>query len=303
MILVNNRNTTNPYINLAIEEYLVRNADCSNHNLLFLYVNEPSVVLGKNQSIYKEVNFNYLRDSSVKLCRRISGGGTVYQDEGNLCFAFIQQFAEHKVNNYRYFNQPIVDALSNIGVVAEMDVRNNIICQGKKISGNAQFTNRKNIISHGTLLVNSQLNLLRATLRPNNFEIETRAVSSVSSSVANITDLGSTLISATDLSRYLAQSLAKSTEVLTFSDDEWRTIVSAAESKFMSFEWVYGRTPLTVIKRPQATITVEDGIITKIETPLPLNNGALTGTRYTYQDVKTNLAKLNMPAGAIDALF
>ncbi|HRG90650.1 MAG TPA: hypothetical protein PLW44_16620, partial [Chitinophagales bacterium] len=116
MTLVDNRHTTNPYINLAIEEYLVRHADCSNRNLLLLYINQPSVVLGKNQCIYKEVNMEYLRTNELLLCRRISGGGTVYQDEGNLCFGFIQQFTEQKVNNYRLFNQPVVEALHRIGV-------------------------------------------------------------------------------------------------------------------------------------------------------------------------------------------
>lgn len=287
MTLVDNRHTTNPYINLAIEEYLVRHADCSNRNLLLLYINRPSVVVGKNQCIYKEVNMEYLRNNELLLCRRISGGGTVYQDEGNLCFSFIQQFTEQKVNNYRLFNQPVVEALHRIGVAAEMDERNNIICRGKKISGNAQFTNRKNIISHGTLLVNASLNVLRASLRENDFAVETKAVGSVRSSVANLPDVGSSITTAPALRHYLAEQLG-GTGVLTFTDTEWQAITQSAEEKFQSFEWVYGRTPHTVIVKPQARITVEEGIVTAVETNLP-DIPALTGTRYTYAGIKKAL--------------
>lgn len=135
MILVDNRNVTDPYINLATEEYLVRHADCSTNDYLFLYINDPCIVLGKNQSIYHEVNFHFLRNNQLKLCRRISGGGTVYQDKGNLNFAFITSFANEKVNNYKIFNQLIVDALLQAGVETTMDARNNILCNGKKFQG------------------------------------------------------------------------------------------------------------------------------------------------------------------------
>ncbi|MBL0308364.1 MAG: hypothetical protein IPP77_01275 [Bacteroidetes bacterium] len=149
MILVDNRNNTDPYLNLALEEYLIRHIDCQQDDYVLFYINEPCIVLGKNQSIYKEVNFEYLRNGRLKLARRITGGGTVYHDAGNLSFSFISKFADDKVNNYRYFNRPIVEGLRKVGLKAEMDARNNILLNVKKISGSAQFTDRKNIISHG----------------------------------------------------------------------------------------------------------------------------------------------------------
>lgn len=299
--LVDNRDITNPYINLAIEEYLVRNADCSKRNLLLLYINKPSVVLGKNQCIYKEVNMEYLRNDELLLCRRISGGGTVYQDEGNLCFSFIQQFAEHKVNNYRYFNQPVVEALHGIGVAAEMDVRNNITCQGKKISGNAQFTNRKNIISHGTLLVSANLKLLRASLSENDFIVETKAVGSVRSSVANLPDVGSTVTTSIALRNYLAEQMGDG-DVFQFTDTEWQTITQSAEAKFQSFEWVYGRTPKTVVVKPYARITIDEGIITNIDTRLQ-DIPFLAGIRYTYTDIKEALGNNPNASFILGVLF
>ncbi|HLP21575.1 MAG TPA: lipoate--protein ligase, partial [Chitinophagales bacterium] len=286
--------------NLAIEEHLVRHADCSKGDLLLLYINTPCMVLGKNQSIYKEINFEYLRNGTLLLCRRISGGGTVYQDEGNLCFSFISQFSEQKINNYRSFNQPVVNALRKIGVDAEMDERNNILCNGKKISGNAQFTNRKNIISHGTILVDANLDVLRASLRPNDFKVESKAVSSVRSSVTNINGIAVGLSSAKDLKEHLKTEL-RAVDVLGFSDAEWNIINQAAEEKFKSFEWIYGRSPLTTITKSDLQVVVEDGIIREIKTELSLP--LLTGIRYEFGSIKKALENYPNASDVLKLLF
>ncbi len=289
MTLVNNRNTSNPYINLAIEEFLVRHADCSGQDFLLLYINEPCIVLGKNQSIYKEVNFEFLRNGKLKLCRRISGGGTVYQDSGNISFSFVSRFSEDKINNYKLFNQPVVDALRKIGVNAEMDERNNILCNGKKISGNAQFTNRKNIISHGTLLFNADLNLLRSCLKENDFSVESKAVSSVRSSVMNIKEVAERVSSAEELKDYLAKDL-KAETVLEFTEEEWSAIIKSAEEKFKSFEWIYGRSPFTKITKAETEIEVEEGMIKDIRHPSSAIR-QLIGVPYEFNEIKKALAE------------
>lgn len=289
--LVDNRNTSDPYLNLAIEEFLVRHADCTEEDFLLLYMNKPCIVTGKNQSIYKEVNFEFLRNNQLKLCRRISGGGTVYQDKGNLSFAFISQFSEAKVNNYKLFNQPVVDALNKIGVAAEMDARNNILCNGKKISGNAQFTNRKNIISHGTLLFNADLNVLRSCLKENNFKVESKAVGSVKSSVMNIADATDKLLSVIELKQYLTKEL-KAENIHRFTDEEWHSIETSAREKFNSFEWVYGRSPLTTITKDDMEINVEEGIIKDIRSQKSeIRN--LIGLKYEFNEIKKALDDSN----------
>jgi lipoate-protein ligase A len=153
-----------PYFYAAAEEWLVRNASFADV-VLIVYVNQPCVVIGKNQCLWSEVNWNYIFDEQSIIVRRVSGGGTVYHDQGNLCFSFISAFDEQKVNNYRWFNQPLVDALGKMGIEATFSPRNDILFQGKKISGNAQFTNRKNILSHGTLLFQADLAQLRLALK------------------------------------------------------------------------------------------------------------------------------------------
>lgn len=302
MILVDNRGSNNPYINLAIEEFLVRHADCSKGDYLLLYVNEPCVVVGKNQSIYREVNFEYLRNDRLKLCRRISGGGTVYHDEGNLSFAFISAFADYKVNNYRHFNQPLINALVNAGIPAEQDTRNNIICNGKKISGNAQFTDRKNIISHGTLLYKADLPTLRACLKPNSFTIETKAVASVSSSVTNVADINDRWGSMEALKRYLATGL-NAKEAYSFSDEEWKEIEELAVQKFSSDEWIFGRSPKTLIRKNGFEITIEDGKIMAINGADEELQKALQGVFYRHKHIKKALSNLPNASVLLESLF
>jgi len=287
VILVDNRNTNNPYLNLAIEEFLIRTLEIGDEDYLLLYVNDPSIVLGKNQSIYKEVNFEYLRNGTLQLARRITGGGTVYHDPGNLNFSIISKFAEHKVNNYKYFNQPVINALGRAGVEANLDERNNIICKGKKISGSAQFTNRKNIISHGTLLLNAHLQTLRASLKANDFKIETKAVSSVNSSVMNINEVTDRFKSATQLKDFLAQQLMAQS-IHQFTGTDWAGIKKLAEEKFESFAWVYGRSPHTRIEKQDMVVEIEEGLIVSV-TGLGFDFSNLKGTRYEFQSIKKAL--------------
>jgi lipoate-protein ligase A len=287
VILIDNRNTTNSYLNLALEEFLIRNLECGEEDYLLLYINEPCIVLGKNQSIYKEVNFEFLRNDKLQLARRITGGGTVYHDEGNLNFSIISKFEDSKVNNYKYFNQQVIDALGRAGVEAGMDDRNNIICRGKKISGSAQFTNRKNMISHGTLLFNANLDVLRASLKANEFKVESKAVSSVNSSVMNISEVTKRFKSIGALKDFLVQELnAKAAHKLSTAD--WAAIEKLSEEKFKSYAWVYGRSPLTRIERNDTVIEVEDGLIVSI-TSHAINFPNLKGVQYEYQSIKKAL--------------
>lgn len=290
MVLVDNRHITDPYINLALEEFLVRHADCTGTDYLLLYVNSPCLVLGKNQSIYKEVNFDFLRSGQLQMARRISGGGTVYHDEGNLNFAFISAFADSKVNNYKLFNEPVIQALRKAGVNATMDERNNIICDEKKISGCSQFTNRKNIISHGTLLFNANLDELRASLRDNPFTVETRAVGSVKSSVMNMAHLTPQFKQVADLKEYLIGEFHPLSTWL-LSDKEWEEVETLRNKQYSTYEWIYGRTPLTRIEKNGVTVVVESGVIATVESDLipPDVLAALPGLRYTFPEIQKAL--------------
>lgn len=304
MILVSNNAHTNPYINLALEEYLVRHLDCSSTDYVLLYVNTPCVVLGKNQSVYREVNFDYLKKENAVIARRVSGGGTVYHDEGNLNFAFVSSFHNNKVNNYGYFNKKLIDGLKAVGIPAVMDVRNNIIVYGKKISGGAQFTNRKNIISHGTLLCNTNLSELRSPLQQNSFRIETNAPASVKSPVANLSEFDSSFKKVEQAKKLLVTTY-KVNQTIQLNQEQWQQVEELAENKYRSFNWVYGRTPHTTIYRKKATIEVADGLVLKINsTTLPEDViDALEGIFYTYKDVKKALSNIPNALSYLSEVF
>lgn len=304
MIAIDNRGLTNPYINLALEEYLVRNLDCTVTDYLLLYVNTPCVVLGKNQSIYKEVSFDFLRNESLMPARRVSGGGTVYHDEGNLNFTFISTFNNSKLNNYRHFNQRLIDALNTQGIAAETDQRNNIIARGKKISGGAQFTNRKNILSHGTLLCNANLAALRQCLKENPFAVETKAPESVKSSVANLGEFNPAL-SSVDKVKQLVLQAYKVTEWKQLSISQWQQIEQLAFQRYNTYSWIYGRSPHTIIRRPQAVIEVNEGVVQQVTSAVIPENvtKALAGLHYSYPHIKKALDDIPNASGYLQELF
>jgi lipoate-protein ligase A len=270
----------------ALEEWLVRNADCSAGDLLLLYINEPSIVVGKNQSVFKEINIHFLLNNADAIVRRVSGGGAVYHDEGNLNFAFITQFDERKLNNYSLFNTPIKNVLNTLGVPAEFNQRNDIIANGKKISGNAQFTNRKNMLSHGTILVNSNLENLRSALKSNSFEVHTKAVSSVRSSVANIIEYTNAVSDAEGFKVILINALCN--ESYELSEADWNEVLQLSKDKYETYEWRFGRSPESVLKLEEMDVVIKDGIIEEISTENKNAFQKLKGIRFLSETILEN---------------
>ncbi len=252
----------------ALEEWLVRNLNCEQDDYLLLYVNPECVVLGKNQCVINEVNIDFLIHSNEKVVRRVSGGGTVYHDKGNLNFAFVSKFSEHKVNNYALFNEPIRAALESLGVPAAFNHRNDMIANEKKISGNAQFTNRKNILSHGTILVNANLDNLRRALKKNTFEVQSKAVQSTRSSVENINAFTTSSINTSELMDLLASRLCNGE--LLISDEAFKAIRMLAKEKYESYEWRFLRSADFTVHFADVSMEVSDGIIAKEKAPQKL---------------------------------
>lgn len=178
--------TTNPYRNLAIEEFLFKNSD---DDVFMLWQNEPTVVIGKNQNAYVEINFEFTNAKNIHIARRITGGGAVYHDLGNLNYTFISVNNKGATLDFEHFTKPIIEALSTIGITAELSGRNDLIANGKKISGNAQYANDGRVLHHGTLLFNSDLTILSNALNVDKEKIESKAIKSVRARVTNISEL------------------------------------------------------------------------------------------------------------------
>ena len=266
MIRIDNHDSHDPRLNLALEEFLVRNRREGEY--LLIYVNDPSVILGKHQNNLEEVDSRIADAGSIEVVRRISGGGAVYHDRGNINFSIITDHTPEKHNNYRPFLEPIIQLLHELGVESRLNNRNSLVLEdGRKFSGNAQFASRGRMISHGTLLFNADLDQLNRVLQPRSHPVESRAVQSIRSAVVNI---GSVLPEQMDQKTFcdhLARAFVggkKSVEQLT--DQEWEEVRTLARTRYSSWEWNIGRTPQFVVRHTAPSgmpirLTIKDGHI------------------------------------------
>ena len=165
MYFIDNKGITDPRINLAIEEYALKTMDVDKDSFFLFYINEPAIIIGKNQNTIEEINTDFVDINGIHVVRRLSGGGAVYHDLGNLNFSFLTKDDGDSFRNFKKFTQPIVDALKDMGVDAELSGRNDILAEGRKISGNAQFTTKGRMFSHGTLMFDTEIDAVVSALK------------------------------------------------------------------------------------------------------------------------------------------
>lgn len=232
------------YANLALEEYLVTQ---SNDDILLFYINSPCVVIGKHQNPWKEVDLTLRNEKKHTVARRLSGGGTVYHDLGNIIFSFIRNKNQDFVN-FREHIVPISAALEKLGISNVISPRNDIFVKEHKVSGNAEHVNSKlgRILHHGTLLYDSDIIRLNGSIRPQkNYKIKTHAVDSVRSPVMNmreVIDHGETSLFLNTLINQLQTILV--VDQIEFIDPFTMTNVSALiTEKYITWDWNFGHTP------------------------------------------------------------
>ncbi len=174
--------STDPYFNLAWEEYIFKNIECQ-EDILLLWQNEPSVIIGRNQIVFEEVSVEYAKKHQIPIIRRISGGGTVYHDLGNLNFSVITNNYKDAISNYKYFTEPIIHCLNELKVDAHLSGRSDICIQDQKISGNAQSYYQNRMLHHGTILFSSDLKHLNKIIKKPSKDFESFGVKSNRSKV------------------------------------------------------------------------------------------------------------------------
>lgn len=174
--------TTDPYYNLAVEEYLLRNTE---EEVFMLWQNAPTVVIGKNQNAFAEVALPYARENGILVARRLSGGGAVYHDGGNVNYTLVCAAKAESVD-YAPYTRPILDALASLGILATLSGRNDLEWEGKKISGNAQYRAGGRLLHHGTLLFDTDVERMNAVLRTDREKLAARAVASHKGRVENL---------------------------------------------------------------------------------------------------------------------
>src|SRR5699024_1384723 len=245
MKFISNNNITDPTLNLAMEEYVLKNMPKDDSYFLF-YVNRPSIIIGKNQNTIEEVNKSYIDDYNIDVVRRISGGGAVYHDEGNLSFSFITDDDGNSFHNFKKFTEPIVDALKSLGVDAEMTGRNDIQVGKAKISGNAMVKVKDRMFSHGTLMLNSELSEVQNALKVNPAKIKSKGIKSVRSRVANISEFLAEPIDIDKFKEIILKTIfgeANQVETYELTDEDWRNIEKLSNEKYRTWDWNYGRNP------------------------------------------------------------
>ncbi|MFB5196168.1 lipoate--protein ligase [Neobacillus sp. KR4-4] len=245
MLFIDNKGVTDPRINLAIEEYALKNLDINETYLLF-YINEPSIIIGKNQNTIEEINTEYVEGNGIKVVRRLSGGGAVYHDLGNLNFSFITKDDGESFHNFRKFTEPVVKALKKLGVNAELSGRNDIEVGGRKISGNAQFSTKGRMFSHGTLMLNSEIENVVSALKVKKDKIESKGIKSVRSRVANISEFLTEKIEVGEFRSLLLKNIFEGQEEVPeylLTEEDWEKIHQLSKERYQSWDWNYGRSP------------------------------------------------------------
>jgi len=312
MLFIDNGGINDPRVNLALEEYALRNFDIGESYLLF-YVNEPSVIIGKHQNTVEEINQDFIHERGIHVVRRISGGGAVYHDLGNLNFSFITRYDLSRFNNYAEFNGPVIRALRKLGVPAELSGRNDIVADGRKISGNAQFTTGERMFSHGTLLFDSTLDDVVRALNVKAGKIESKGIKSIRSRVANITELLDRPMTVEELRLTLLEEIFGSATDLPrreLTDEEWEGVHRLSESKYRTWEWNYGLSPKFNVQRVKrfgigeidARLDVEEGVIRGVRffgdffarREMAELEAALAGVRYERDDIHAALARADI---------
>ncbi|MGX7172830.1 lipoate--protein ligase [Enterococcus ratti] len=239
--------------NLATEEYLMKNFPMDEPLFLF-YIQKPCVIIGRNQNVYEEINLNYLRKEKVTLTRRISGGGAVYDDLGNLSFSFVTTKNSAKFGEYKTLTFPILQALKRMGAInAKAGGRNDLYINGMKFSGNAMYTRKQRLYSHGTLMYDVDLSVLDKILTVSKEKIVSKATKSLRKSVTNIKPFlkPSFQFDKTEEFRdallreiYQVDSLTKIEDKRVYlTSKEEECIDQLVNKRYGNNEWIYGETP------------------------------------------------------------
>jgi lipoate---protein ligase len=298
MILIRPGFSSDPAINLALEQHCIE-SEAVGATILLLYINRPSVVIGRHQVPAGEFDPAFAKGNGISLVRRLSGGGAVFHDHGNLNFAFISPHDRTRFLNFHRALAPMVSALRTLGVPAEFAAPNSIAADGKKISGTSQYSNLRRMMTHGTLLFDTDLVRLERVLVPKRVPVESSGVPSIRRPVGNIAGFVEPPATLDRFADRLIESLAKGVgglEPLSLGGSERERIESIADEKFRSWEWTYGRTPRFSVVRGVRTgkdrfrmrLTVDRGRVESVGPErgemgpdrLERVRGKLTGRRY-----------------------
>lgn len=308
--IVNNSN--DPAFNIALEAYaFLELTDID--EIFLLWINSPTIVIGKHQNTIEEINKEYIEANNINVVRRLSGGGAVYHDLNNLNYTIISAKTSEQAFDFKTFSSPVMETLKKLGVEAEFTGRNDLVIDGKKFCGNAQAYAKGRMMHHGCLLFDVDLSVLAKALKVSADKIESKGVKSVRSRVTNILSELPEKISVNEFKNLLMQHMLEKNPDMTeyvLSEEELAKIKELRDTKFASWDWTYGKAPEYTITRekryPAGKITtyanVDKSIIKEIKIygdffgvkDVSDIENALIGCKYDYQAVLEVLSKLKL---------
>lgn len=308
MIFVKN-DSIDPFFNHALEEYIMNSFE---DEAFILWRNRPSILIGRNQNTYSEINTDFVEANNIDVVRRLSGGGTVFCDLGNINFTFITNKGKAS-SGFETFANPVIEALHSLDVVATFTGRNDITIDGKKFSGNAQYHHKNRLLHHGTLLFNGDLSKLKGALISKPLKFKDKSVKSIASRVTNIHEHLTQDMDVMAFKDYLKEFIMKIyaiSEEYTPSAFDLKLINQIKMERFESWEWNYGKSPNysyeNNIKYSSGMVeyhlNVNNGIIQKAyihgdyfgENPISVIEDLLIGVSHQKDDIRKALEAIHM---------
>lgn len=301
----------NAYFNIASEEYLLNKYP--EKDIFLLYINAPSIIVGKFQNTLAEINLEYVKEKDVKVVRRMSGGGTVYHDLGNLNFSFHTKWEGGDFLDFSTFTEPVVTLLNKLDVPAELVGRNDLLVEGKKFSGNAKLIRKGKMIQHGTILIHSDMSVLVDALKINPLKYVDKGIRSNRSRVTNLIEYLPEDTTTESFKKLLINEMLKENkdaEIRAFDENDIREIERLTKEKYETWEWNFGHSPdynfKQAIKIPagfiEVHLDVNKGYIEKAKIfgdffasePIEEFEAKLIGEKHDIESIKETLEKVDL---------
>lgn len=314
MIYIESSNM-NPYYNLALEEFVFEHF---NEDVFMLWQNSNTIVVGKYQNTIEEISLKFAKDNQIKVVRRLSGGGAVYHDMGNLNFTFIAKKNDENAFCFEHFTGHILDVLKTFNVKGEFNSRNDLVVEGKKFSGNSQYIKNGKVLHHGTLLFNSELEVLVNALKVGNAKIESKAIKSIHERVTNLKAYMPN-ITLEEFKNAIIKHMfgANDVQIYEFSEEDLAEIEQLCDTKYSTWKWNYGESPkCNVIKKGkcecglfQVCLEIEEGAIKSVKIFGDFFAGEnfselvalLVGCRFTENGIRNKVEQIANVISGIDA--
>ncbi|MDD3839966.1 MAG: lipoate--protein ligase [Clostridia bacterium] len=302
--------STNPYFNIASEEYILNEFS---DECFMLYRNKPCIIVGKNQNTLSEINVEYTEKNNIPVVRRMSGGGAVFHDLGNLNFTFIINSTSKQLKKFSEFTAPIIEALKTLSIDAEFSGRNDITIDGKKISGNAQYYKKNKVLHHGTLLFSSNITDISAALKINPLKYKDKSSKSVPARITNISShlkAPLTIEEFIDIIMNHIMEMYGQQNIYEFKNRDIENINKLVQQKYSTWNWNFGESPNYSFKNEKKFpggfiefhLDVEAGIIKKAKLfgdffgihDISQIEQALIGIEHSKQSIKKQLSRFNI---------